>query len=99
MKVTYLSSGDVLSVAYLDDEPLRDGSFMGADKHTDMPVHLRWDEMSRSWVEVCQRSFQLVPPLYETFVEVGERPDCMCVHPDWDHDGPVDGSGSEGESQ
>lgn len=94
MKVTYLTSDDTMSVAYLDESPLSDGSFVGENKHTDLPVHLRWEDKPKMWVEVCQRNFTYEPPLYDTFVEVGERPDCICARetPGWQH-GAVDGSG------
>jgi hypothetical protein len=67
------------SVAYLDEPALPDGSYVGINKHTDMPVHLRWDPEAEIWVEVCRREFAYDTPLHlGTFHEVGERPDCTC---------------------
>jgi hypothetical protein len=78
-KVHYLVRGArVESVAYLDNSPLSDGSYVGINKHTDMPVHLRWSDEQQTWIEVCCRTFEYEGPLLETFTEVGNRPDCIC---------------------
>lgn len=75
MKVHY---GDHNVTAYLDDEPLSDGSYVGENKHSETPVHLRWDGEKDMWVQVCVREWEYIPPLYEIAREVGERPDCIC---------------------
>lgn len=78
MKVSYTFDHHE-STAYLEDTRLPDGSFVGINKHTDMPVHLIWSDAENTWVPVCNRTFEFVPPLYETFLETEPRPDCTCV--------------------
>lgn len=80
MKVTY-EHGDkrYRTTAYLNDEALPDGSYVGTNKHTDLPVHLRWSDERDVWIEVCHREFSLVDIYNERYEEVGERPECSCV--------------------
>ena len=66
------------STAYLEDEPLSDGSYVGGDKHTDLPVHLNWDDSRGIWVEVCVRRFTLVDIYNEQYEEALPRPECIC---------------------
>lgn len=79
-KVGYLITGaKVESKAYLKDPPLPDGSRVGTNKHTDMPVHLMWSGEHNTWIEVCERTFEYDQPVQlGTFHEVGDRPDCIC---------------------
>ena len=75
LKVHYLIDGGYSSTAYLDDRPLRDGSHVGTNKHSDLPVHLRWN--GDDWVQVCQRTFTLVNVYNEEYAE-HDRPSCIC---------------------
>ena len=53
MKVSYVYNNGGTSQAYLEEEPLSDGSYVGINKHTDIPVHLR--PIENGWVTVCER--------------------------------------------
>lgn len=55
MKVTYYLDESHHTTAYLEDEVLSDGSYVGVNKHTESPVHLKWDDGTQRWVEVCVR--------------------------------------------
>lgn len=72
MKVRY---GTLQTAAYLTQQ-LDDGTHVGTDKHTDLPVHLRWT--GDKWVEVCRRTFAVDDLYNETWREVGPRPTCSC---------------------
>ena len=78
MKLTYRDTAGYFSTAYLDEDPLEDGSFVGMNKHTEAPVHVRWDDTQYLWVTVCERNFEPKPPFDGTIEEVGERPECSC---------------------
>lgn len=75
MKVTYEIEGGWESTAYLNRK-LSDGSWVGTNKHTDQPVHVK--VIDGRWQLVCLRHFELDPPLYETFHESFPRPECIC---------------------
>lgn len=81
MKVTYMTSDSGhTSTAYLDDKPLSDKTYVGQNKHTSLPVHLRWDVRGECWREVCVREFKWCGRYGDdTWNEVGERPACSCV--------------------
>lgn len=87
MKVSYAYKDDVdrVSTAYLDDVPLSDGSYVGTNKHTDMPVHVTWVDSPKikvGWIEVCHRHFDYVGPLLESFeedIEARSDPNCLCL--------------------
>lgn len=57
MKVKYRVPAGYETTAYLDDDPLPDGSYVGTNKHTDHPLHLRWDDIISAWVPVCHREW------------------------------------------
>lgn len=78
IQVTYQLASGHTSKAYLDEPALPDGSYVGTNKHTDLPVHLRYDEPANTWREVCTRHFNC-DPYTGTITEVGERPPCSCV--------------------
>lgn len=80
MKVTYARSGGegYTSKAYLEDEPLADGSHVGTDKYTELPVHLRWNDAAGTWVQVCVRIFTLLDVYNERWEEQQPRPPCSC---------------------
>ena len=80
MKVTYICDAEGrTSKAYLSEVPLEDGSYVGVNKHTELPVHLTWNDDYEAWVEVCRREFIFADYLCETYEEVLPRPDCSCV--------------------
>lgn len=82
MKVGYRDQVDGYeSKAYLDDDPLPDGSYVGVNKHTDEHVHVRWDTGAQQWLTVCRRvylpynSYIDAPPGPE---DIEKRPPCTC---------------------
>lgn len=78
MKVTYADSTST-STAYLDEPALPDGSYVGVNKHTDIPVHVRWDDSTDGWVSVCEREIGEFNWRTETFA-VGPPPEgCSCT--------------------
>ena len=80
MKVNYrVGDENSRSTAYLDDEPVEDGSYVGLNKHTNLPVHLRWDREAELWREVCEREWEFEGQATDRWREVGERPACTCV--------------------
>jgi hypothetical protein len=79
MKVSYIvSEWGSFSTAYLEDEKLPDESYVGIDKYINLPVHLRWDDETNTWVEVCVRKFKLVDIYNERYEELLPRPECTC---------------------
>lgn len=77
MKVGYLIAGGHTSTAYLEDVPLEDGSYVGVNKHSDMPVHLRWDDEQEVWVEVCHREWRAINVYTDEWEEIDPQP-CVC---------------------
>lgn len=80
---------DRISTAYLNDKPLEDGSYVGTNKHTDLPVHLAWHDTKTGsgWYLVCVRTWDYKDVLNETWEErIDERskPDCICLKEDHD---------------
>jgi hypothetical protein len=56
MKVTYRPLGspaEYTTQAYVDDEEI-DGIHHGTNKHTYVPVALRWDDDQDAWLEVLR---------------------------------------------
>lgn len=51
MKVRYWDVGRE-TTAYLDDDPLPDGSYIGVNKYTDLPVRLTWNADAEQWIQV-----------------------------------------------
>lgn len=85
MKVAYTITGsDRVTTAYLVDPLLSDGSYVGTNKHTGLPVHLRWTNTKKGsgWVEVCTRKWDwkdVLNDLYEEDIEQRSNPDCICL--------------------
>ena len=76
MKVAYVKKDGYQSQAYLNEEPLDDGTYTGVNKHTDTPVHLRpWNH---GWVTVCEResTFNIYKDDFDT--EPAD-PNCSCA--------------------
>lgn len=81
IKVTYRSSpsGSHNTTAYLDDDrPLSDGSLVGTNKHSDGPVHLKWDDDLLEWVHVCYRACLGFNPITELFSYAEAPMGCSC---------------------
>jgi hypothetical protein len=53
VKVGYVTLGDIDSTAYLDESSDTGlGIFEGADKYTDAPVAVRWNDGLQRWEEI-----------------------------------------------
>lgn len=76
VKVSYTQNDGNVTTAYLDEEKLTDGSYVGRNKHTEVPVHLR--PIVGGWVTVCEREVGGFDRLTEQF-DVGPAPEgCTC---------------------
>lgn len=76
MKVSYVMLSGHRSQAYLEEEPLSDGSYVGINKHSDLPVHLR--PVTDGWVTVCERDATPIN-VYTDEWEIDPKPEgCTC---------------------
>jgi hypothetical protein len=67
--------------AYLDEPALPDGSYVGDNKYSGTPVHLRWDDVSEEWIEVCVREFTMPDAYSGMWIEALPRVPCSCWAP------------------
>lgn len=87
MKVSYAYKDDVgrFSTAYLDDEPLSDGSYVGTNKHTDLPIHVVWTDDPKikvGWIQVCIRKWDMKDvyrEIWEEDIDARDSPNCLCL--------------------